>query len=42
MLVYSEELPNNAIVYDPAPGYAPQSYAPARGDVILNPIDARS
>jgi type IV secretory pathway TraG/TraD family ATPase VirD4 len=31
-----------AIVYDPALEYAPQFYTPERGDVILNPIDARS
>src|SRR5207245_9686494 len=30
-----------AIVYDPAMEYLPQFYAPARGDVILNPVDAR-
>jgi type IV secretory pathway TraG/TraD family ATPase VirD4 len=31
-----------AIVYDPALEYTPQFYTPERGDVILNPIDARS
>ena len=30
-----------AIVYDPALEYLPQFYSPARGDVILNPLDAR-
>jgi hypothetical protein len=30
-----------AIVYDPAMEYLPQFYDPARGDVILNPLDAR-
>jgi hypothetical protein len=30
-----------AIVYDPAMEYLPQFYNPQRGDVILNPIDAR-
>jgi hypothetical protein len=30
-----------AIVYDPAMEYLPQFYSPARGDVILNPVDAR-
>ena len=31
-----------AIVYDPALEYTPQFYTPERGDVILNPLDARS
>jgi len=31
-----------AIVYDPAREYTPQFYRPERGDVILNPLDARS
>ncbi len=30
-----------AIVYDPAMEYLPQFYSAARGDVILNPLDAR-
>jgi Type IV secretion-system coupling protein DNA-binding domain len=30
-----------AIVYDPALEYTPQFYQPDRGDVILNPLDAR-
>ncbi len=30
-----------AIVYDPAMEYLPQFYDPKRGDVILNPLDAR-
>lgn len=30
-----------AIVYDPAMEYLPQFYNPQRGDVILNPVDAR-
>ena len=30
-----------AIVYDPALEYTPQFYFPSRGDVILNPVDAR-
>jgi hypothetical protein len=33
---------DTAIVYDPALEYTPQFYAPDRGDVILNPLDARS
>jgi Type IV secretion-system coupling protein DNA-binding domain len=31
----------SAIVYDPAMEYLPQFYNEARGDVILNPMDAR-
>jgi hypothetical protein len=31
-----------AIVYDPAMEYLPQFYDPKRGDVILNPLDART
>jgi hypothetical protein len=31
-----------AIVYDPALEYTAQFYMPARGDLILNPLDARS
>ena len=31
-----------AIVYDPALEYTGQFYTPARGDLILNPLDARS
>jgi hypothetical protein len=30
-----------AIVYDPAREYTPEFYTPERGDVILNPLDAR-
>jgi type IV secretory pathway TraG/TraD family ATPase VirD4 len=30
-----------AIVYDPALEYTPQFFSPARGDLILNPLDAR-
>lgn len=30
-----------AIVYDPALEYTPQFFDPARGDLILNPLDAR-
>lgn len=33
---------DTAIVYDPALEYTPQFYRPERGDVILNPLDARS
>jgi type IV secretory pathway TraG/TraD family ATPase VirD4 len=37
-----EDRGDTAIVYDPALEYTPQFYAPERGDVILNPLDARS
>ena len=37
-----EERGETAIVYDPALEYTPQFYTPERGDVILNPLDARS
>jgi len=37
-----EDRGDTAIVYDPALEYTPQFYRPERGDVILNPIDARS
>jgi len=37
-----ENCGDTAIVYDPALEYTPQFYTPERGDVILNPIDARS
>src|SRR3989454_544461 len=37
-----EERGDTAIVYDPALEYTPQFYTPERGDVILNPLDARS
>ncbi len=30
-----------AIVYDPALEFTPEFYSPARGDLILNPLDAR-
>jgi hypothetical protein len=37
-----EDRGDTAIVCDPALEYTPQFYTPERGDVILNPIDARS
>ena len=37
-----EDRGDTAIVYDPALEYTPQFFTPERGDVILNPIDARS
>lgn len=36
-----EERGETAIVYDPAMEYLPEFYDPKRGDVILNPLDAR-
>jgi type IV secretory pathway TraG/TraD family ATPase VirD4 len=42
LLTQLEDRGETAIVYDPALEYTPQFYAPERGDVILNPIDARS
>ena len=42
MLQQLEARGETAIVYDPALEYTPQFYAPERGDVILNPLDARS
>jgi hypothetical protein len=37
-----EDRGDTAIVYDPALEYVPQFYTPERGDLILNPLDARS
>jgi type IV secretory pathway TraG/TraD family ATPase VirD4 len=42
LLSQLEERGDTAIVYDPALEYTPQFYTPERGDMILNPIDARS
>ena len=42
LLAQLEDRGDTAIVYDPALEYTPQFYTPDRGDVILNPIDARS
>ena len=42
MLSQLEDRGDTAIVYDPALEYTPQFYSPERGDVILNPLDARS
>jgi hypothetical protein len=36
-----EERGETAIVYDPAMDFVGEFYSPARGDLILNPIDAR-
>jgi hypothetical protein len=41
MLAQVWERGEAAIVYDPAMEYLPQFYNEARGDVILNPMDAR-
>jgi type IV secretory pathway TraG/TraD family ATPase VirD4 len=37
-----EDRGDTAIVYDPALEYTPQFYTPERGDLILNPLDART
>ncbi|MEO8481539.1 MAG: type IV secretion system DNA-binding domain-containing protein [Acidobacteriota bacterium] len=42
ILTQIEARGETAIVYDPALEYTPQFYTPARGDAILNPLDARS
>ena len=42
MLRQLEDRGETAIVYDPALEYTAQFYTPERGDVILNPLDARS
>ncbi len=42
LLCQLEARGDTAIVYDPALEYTPQFYTPERGDVILNPLDARS
>ncbi|MHB8756282.1 MAG: type IV secretion system DNA-binding domain-containing protein, partial [Candidatus Acidiferrales bacterium] len=41
ILLQIEERGETAIVYDPALDYTPEFYKPERGDVILNPLDAR-
>ena len=41
VLCQIEERGETAIVYDPAMEYLPQFYEPQRGDIILNPLDAR-
>jgi hypothetical protein len=42
ILVQVQARGETAIVYDPAREYTPQFYTPARGDIILNPLDERS
>ena len=41
ILMQVEGRGETAIVYDPALEYTPQFFNPTRGDVILNPLDAR-
>jgi Type IV secretion-system coupling protein DNA-binding domain len=41
MLAQIAERGEAAIVYDPAMEYLPQFYSEQRGDVVLNPLDAR-
>ena len=41
VLMQIAERGETAIVYDSALEYTPQFYQPARGDLILNPLDAR-
>jgi type IV secretory pathway TraG/TraD family ATPase VirD4 len=41
VLIEIAERGEPAIVYDPALEYTPQFFNPARGDLILNPLDAR-
>jgi hypothetical protein len=41
VLMQIAERRETAIVYDPALEYTPQFYQPSRGDLILNPLDAR-
>lgn len=41
ILTQVAERGETAIVYDPALEYTPQFFNPARGDLILNPLDAR-
>ena len=41
ILLQIAERNETAIVYDPALEYTPQFYQPDRGDLILNPLDAR-
>ena len=41
MLAQISDRGEAAIVYDPAMEYLPQFYSESRGDVVLNPLDAR-
>jgi hypothetical protein len=42
LLLQIRDRNEGAVIYDPAMEYLPQFYDPARGDIILNPLDARS
>jgi len=42
MLVQIQDRGETAIVYDPEREYTPQFFDPLRGDVVLNPLDART
>ena len=42
MLLQIQDRGETAIVYDPEREYTPQFFDPTRGDVILNPLDARA
>lgn len=42
MLLQIQDRGETAIVYDPEREYTPQFFDPLRGDVILNPLDARA
>lgn len=41
LLTQIEEKNEAAVIYDPAREYLPQFFSESRGDVILNPLDAR-
>lgn len=41
LLVQIQDREETGIVYDPALEYLPQFFNPKRGDVVLNPLDAR-
>lgn len=41
LLIQIEQRGETAIIYDPAREYLPQFHNPERGDIILNPLDAR-
>jgi GTPase SAR1 family protein len=41
MLYQVEARDDSAIVYDPACEFVKQFYNPHRGDIVLNPLDAR-
>jgi type IV secretory pathway TraG/TraD family ATPase VirD4 len=41
LLVEVEKRGESAVIYDPALEYTPQFFDPARGDLVLNPLDQR-